>query len=137
MSSLPNGDYYRQLSLMAQQKQALIDRSICLTEAAKYFGIAPKAFIEQLHVLKLIYKPAKHWLGYQDKLNAGLLVQRPVEFSHSNGETGFRSQVTIYQNHHAKRHALAATTLTARVDRTLGQGSKKPIIKPVIKPIIR
>lgn len=117
---------------MAQQKQALIDRSICLTEAAKYFGMAPKAFIEQLHVLKLTYKPAKHWLAYQDKLNVGLLVQRPVEFSHSNGETGFRSQVTIHQkhqNHHAKRHALAITTLTARVDRTLGQGSKKPIIR--------
>ena len=136
MSSLPNGDYYRQLSLMAQQKQALIDRSICLTEAAKYFGIAPKVFIQQLHAIKLIYKPAKHWLGYQDKLNAGLLVQCPVEFSHSNSETGFRSQVTIHQkhqNHYTKRHALAATTLTARVDRTLGQGSKKPIIKTVIR----
>lgn len=95
MSSLPNGNYYRQLSLFQQDKQALIDRSICLTEAAKYFGIAPKAFIRQLHELKLIYKPAKHWLGYQDKLNAGLLVQRPLEFTHSNGETGFRSQVLI------------------------------------------
>lgn len=96
MSSLPNGEYYRQLTAVQQQKQALIDRSICLTEAAKYFGIAPKAFIQQLHALRLIYKPAKHWLGYQDKLNAGLLVQRPVEFSHRHGETGFRSQVTIY-----------------------------------------
>lgn len=95
MSSLPNGDYYRQLTLFQQEKQALIDRSICLTEAAKYFGIAPKAFIQQLHALKLIYKPATHWLGYQDKLNAGLLVQRPVEFTHSTGETGFRSQVLI------------------------------------------
>lgn len=46
MSSLPNGDYYRQLTLFQQEKQALIDRSICLTEAAKYFGIAPKAFIQ-------------------------------------------------------------------------------------------
>jgi hypothetical protein len=133
MSSLPNGDYYRQLSLMAQQKQTLIDHSICLTEAAKYFGMAPKAFIEQLHAIKLIYKPTKHWLGYQDKLNVSLLVKRPVEFSHSNGETSFRSQVKIYQNHHAKRHALAATTLTTRVDRTLGQGSKKPIIKTVMR----
>lgn len=95
MSSLPNGDYYRQLTLCQQEKQALIDRSICLIEAARYFGIAPKAFIQQLHALKLIYKPAKHWLGYQHKLNAGLLVQRPVELTHSTGETGFRSQVLI------------------------------------------
>ena len=61
---------------------------VTVTEAAKMLGIGPKALFRRLNAEKWIYKNAgaRNWLGYQKKINQGLVEHKDSIYKNSDGE---------------------------------------------------
>lgn len=73
------------------------DGTFCLTDAAKSIGMRPKDFIQWMQANKWIYRRAGngHWVGYQPKIQAGLLDHRVDEVTRSDGSSKITEQVRV------------------------------------------
>jgi prophage antirepressor-like protein len=73
------------------------DGSMCLTDAAKAVRMRPKDFIAHLSEKKWIYRRAGngHWVGYQDKVQAGYLEHKVTEVYRTDGTTKITEQVRV------------------------------------------
>ncbi|MCC8364907.1 phage regulatory protein/antirepressor Ant [Xenorhabdus sp. PB61.4] len=81
----------------AFERIAKSNGSMCITDAAKHLQIKPKALFDKLHSMKWIYRRTgnKNWLGYQDKLQQGVLEHKVRSFTDSEGEEQTREQVLV------------------------------------------
>lgn len=79
------------------ERIAMADGSLCPTDAAKTLQVRPKDLFAHLSAQKWIYKRAGngHWVGYQDKIQAGLLEHKVTEVTRSDGTTKITEQVRI------------------------------------------
>lgn len=84
-------------SVEAYDRIAKADGSLCLTDAAKALQMRPKDLIAKLSSGKWIYKRAgnSHWLGYQDKVQAGYLEHKVTEVTRGDGTTKITEQVRV------------------------------------------
>lgn len=84
-------------SVEAYDRIAKADGSLCLTDAAKALQMRPKDLIAKLSSGKWIYRRAgnSHWLGYQDKVQAGYLEHKITEVTRSDGTTKITEQVRV------------------------------------------
>ncbi len=73
------------------------DGSLCLTDAAKALQQRPREFFQHLQARKWIYKRpgAAHWIGYQDKVQAGYVEHKVTEVTRSDGSGKVVEQVRI------------------------------------------
>jgi phage antirepressor YoqD-like protein len=62
----------------ALQRIAEARGTLCLTDAAKHLGVQRKLLLEWMQGNRWIYRRegSAHWLGYEPRLNAGLLEHR-------------------------------------------------------------
>lgn len=81
----------------ALERIALADGSLNLTEAAKALQQQPKRFNQHLCSLRWIYKRAggKQWLGYQDKVQQGLVEHKVTMVPLADGGERLCEQVRI------------------------------------------
>lgn len=73
------------------------DGSICITDAAKDLQIRPKELFDYLKANGWIYRRAggKNWIGYQDKIQQGLLEHKVTDIFCNDGSSKIREQVKI------------------------------------------
>lgn len=73
------------------------DGTMCITDAAKALDMRPKDLFAWLQQHKWIYRRAGngHWIGYQDKIQSGLLDHRVEEVTRADGSTKITEQVRI------------------------------------------
>lgn len=71
----------------AYERLAISDGDMCITDAAKTLGLRPKDLLAWLSGKQWIYRRTggKHWCGYQDKLQRGLLDHKVTEVTRSDG----------------------------------------------------
>ncbi|MFQ2621885.1 phage antirepressor KilAC domain-containing protein [Aeromonas caviae] len=79
------------------ERIAVADGSLNLTEAAKALQQQPKKFNQHLCSLRWIYKRAggKQWLGYQDKVQQGLVEHKVTMVPLADGGECLCEQVRI------------------------------------------
>lgn len=73
------------------------DGTMCITDAAKALNMRPKDLFGWLQQHKWIYRRAGngHWVGYQDKIQIGLLDHRVEEVTRADGSIKITEQVRI------------------------------------------
>ncbi len=73
------------------------DGTLCVTDAAKSLGMRPKDLFAWLRSHNWIYRRAGngHWVGYQPKIQSGLLDHRVEEVTRADGSTKITEQVRI------------------------------------------
>lgn len=73
------------------------DGSLCLTDAAKALQIRPKDLISFLSQKQWIYKRtgSAHYVGYQDKVQAGFLEHKVTEVTRGDGSNKITEQVRV------------------------------------------
>lgn len=84
-------------------KAAALDRitaaegSLCVTDAAKVLGMQPKALFKWMHEHQWIYRRAgnSHWIGYQHRLQTGVLEQKATIVTKSDGSEKTIEQVLV------------------------------------------
>lgn len=83
--------------LLAFDKIAVAKDSLCLQEAAKVLQLRPRDLIAWLQAHEWIYKRAgsANWLGYQVKVQTGLLEHKVTTVSRSDGSEKVVTQVRI------------------------------------------
>jgi phage antirepressor YoqD-like protein len=83
--------------VVAFERIAKSNGSMCITDAAKHLQIKPKHLFDKLSSMKWIYRRAgnKNWLGYQDKLQQGVIAHKVRTFTDSEGEEQTREQVLV------------------------------------------
>ncbi|MGM8935091.1 phage antirepressor KilAC domain-containing protein [Pseudomonas neustonica] len=72
--------------------------TLCLTDAAKHFGVQRKLLLAYMRENRWIYRRegSAHWLGYQPRLSAGLLEHKvTVLGTEEDGEQRLASQVRV------------------------------------------
>ena len=76
---------------------ATADGSLCLTDAAKELQLQPKVVIAWMSANKWIYKRAgsASWIGYQDRIQAGLLEHKNHIVLLADGTERIRDQVRV------------------------------------------
>ncbi|WP_439835922.1 phage antirepressor KilAC domain-containing protein [Aeromonas caviae] len=76
---------------------ATAEGSLNLTEAAKVLQVPPRKLTAHLQAARWIYKRpgARHWLGYQDKVQQGLLEHKLNTYQKGDGSEGLSEQVRI------------------------------------------
>ena len=81
----------------AFERIAVADGSLNLTEAAKALQQQPKKFNQHLSSQHWIYKRAggKHWLGYQEKVQQGLVEHKVTTVTLPDGNERLCEQVRI------------------------------------------
>ncbi|WP_052143554.1 antA/AntB antirepressor family protein [Aeromonas hydrophila] len=81
----------------ALERIAIADGSLNLTEAAKALQQPPRKFNQHLCNLRWIYKRTggRHWLGYQDKVQQGLVEHKVTAVSLADGSERLCEQVRI------------------------------------------
>ena len=81
----------------AYERIALADKSLCITDAAKTLQMRPKDLFAWLQRPKWIYRRAgvAHWIGYQDKIQQGLLEHKVTEITRSDGRSDIHEQVRV------------------------------------------
>jgi len=90
------------LAIAAPKAEALdriasADGSLCLTDAAKELQVRPKDLIGYLSSNHWIYKRAggTNWIGYQDRIQSGVLEHKSVVLIDSEGRERIRDQVRV------------------------------------------
>ncbi|WP_323953695.1 phage antirepressor KilAC domain-containing protein [Aeromonas caviae] len=83
--------------VQAFDRIATAEGSLNLTEAAKVLQVPPRKLTAHLQAARWIYKRpgARHWLGYQDKVQQGLLEHKLNTFQKGDGSEGVSEQVRI------------------------------------------
>ncbi len=86
------------------------DGTFCITDAAKVFEMRPKDFFAWLQSNQWIYRRAGngHFVGYQPKIQQGLLDHRLEEVTRADGSTKITEQVRITAKGMAKLGELLA-----------------------------
>ncbi|RIJ16230.1 hypothetical protein D1227_12650 [Henriciella mobilis] len=81
----------------ALERIALADKSMCITDAAKTLQMRPKDLFAWLQRHKWVYRRAgvAHWIGYQDKIQQGLLEHKVTEITRSDGRADIHEQVRV------------------------------------------
>lgn len=81
----------------AFERIAKADGSMCITDAAKHLQVQPKKAFQALSQHHWIYKRAggKSWLGYQEKIQRGLLEHKVTTVSRSDGSEKMVEQVLV------------------------------------------
>jgi len=81
----------------ALDRIASADGSLCLTDAAKELQVRPKDLIGYLSSNHWIYKRAggTNWIGYQDRIQSGVLEHKSVVLIDSEGRERIRDQVRV------------------------------------------
>lgn len=71
--------------------------SQCITDAAKALKVKPRELFKQLQSLRWIYRRAggKNWLGYQDKIQQGLVEHKLTTVSSSSGSERVTEQALL------------------------------------------
>lgn len=71
--------------------------SLCLTNAAKSLQIRPKTLIDWMSLNRWIYRRAgnKNWIGYQDRLQSGLLEHKVTTVQKDDGTEKVCEQVLV------------------------------------------
>jgi len=80
------------------ERIAIADGSLCITDAAKALQVQPKKVLfPWLQLKKWIYRRAggQYWLGYQDKVQQGLLEHKVTTQLLPDGTERMREQVLI------------------------------------------
>lgn len=83
--------------VQAFDRIATAEGSLNLTEAAKVLQVPPRKLTAHLQAARWIYKRpgARHWLGYQDKVQQGLLEHKLNTYQKGDGSEGLSEQVRI------------------------------------------
>lgn len=86
------------------------DGTFCITDAAKVFEMRPKDFFAWLQSNQWIYRRAGngHFVGYQPKIQQGMLDHRLEEVTRADGSTKITEQVRITAKGMAKLGELIA-----------------------------
>ncbi len=86
-----------QPTIDAFDRIATADGSLCLTDAAKALQMRPKDFISFLSQKQWIYKRtgSAHYVGYQDKVQAGFLEHKVTEVTRGDGSNKITEQVRV------------------------------------------
>lgn len=73
------------------------DGTMCVTDVAKVLDLRPKDLFTWLQAHKWIYRRAGngHWVGYQNRIQAGLLDHRVQEVTRSDGVSSITEQVRV------------------------------------------
>lgn len=73
------------------------DGTLCITDAAKTLNMRPKDLFLWLQANRWIYRRAGngHWVGYQQRIQAGFLDHRLEEVTRADGSTKITEQVRI------------------------------------------
>lgn len=81
----------------ALDRIATADGSLCLTDAAKELQMRPKDFIAWMSCNHWIYKRAgsANWIGYQDRIQCGLLEHKANIIIDASGGERVRDQVRV------------------------------------------
>ena len=81
----------------ALERIAIAEGSLNLTEAAKALQQPPRKFNQHLCSQRWIYKRTggRHWLGYQDKVQQGLVEHKVTAVSLADGSERLFEQVRI------------------------------------------
>lgn len=81
----------------ALDRIATADGDLTITEAAKALGVRPKDLFLAMQSRSWIYKRpgAKNWLGYQTRVQAGLLTHKVNTISRSDGSEKIVEQVLV------------------------------------------
>ncbi|WP_350305174.1 phage antirepressor KilAC domain-containing protein [Photorhabdus viridis] len=81
----------------AYDRIAKADGSMCITNAAKHLQIQPKLLFKTLSEKHWIYKRAggRSWLGYQDKIQQGLLEHKVTIVTKDDGTERVCEQVLV------------------------------------------
>lgn len=76
---------------------ALADGSLNMTEAAKTLQVRPIDLRRWLHANRWIYRRngSKNWLGYQDRVQSGLIEHKISTYEKDDGSQGISEQVRI------------------------------------------
>jgi len=88
------------------------DGSLCVTDAAKHLQLAPKNLFLWLQVNKWIYRRAggNHWIGYQDRIQSGLVEHKVGTVERTDGTKKIVEQARIT----AKGLSMLAEKLASR-----------------------
>lgn len=83
--------------IAAFERIAVADGSLNMTEAAKSLQVQPSKLKAALIAGRWIYKRAgsRNWLGYQDKIQQGLVEHKINTFQKPDGSEGMSEQVRI------------------------------------------
>lgn len=86
-----------QPTIDAFDRIATANGSLCLTDAAKALQMRPKDFISFLSQKQWIYKRtgSAHYVGYQDKVQAGFLEHKVTEVTRGDGSNKITEQVRV------------------------------------------
>ncbi len=81
----------------ALDRIATADGAVCVTDAAKALQVAPTALFSYLCERRWIYRRAggEHWIGYQDRVVAGLLVHKVATITRADGTKKITERVLI------------------------------------------
>ena len=71
--------------------------AMCLTDAAKHLQVQPKKLFSWLNANRWIYRRVggKHWIAFQDKIDAGYLEHKLDEVPDGNGGTKVKESVRV------------------------------------------
>ncbi|WP_320153024.1 phage antirepressor N-terminal domain-containing protein [uncultured Tolumonas sp.] len=81
----------------AFDKIAIADGSFNMTELAKVLQVKPITLRKHLHAHRWIYRRngSKNWLGYQDRIQSGLIEHKINVYEKEDGSQGVSEQVRI------------------------------------------
>lgn len=80
----------------ALERIAKSDGAMCVTDAAKQLQIRPKDLFDFLNENKWIYRRlGSPWIGYQDKIQQGLIEHKVTTITRTDGINEIKTQVRI------------------------------------------
>ncbi|HIB1682313.1 TPA: phage antirepressor KilAC domain-containing protein [Salmonella enterica subsp. enterica serovar Muenchen] len=81
----------------AFERIAKSDGGMCITDAAKHLQIKPTQLFKEMSQRRWIYRRAggKSWIGYQDKIQSGVLEHKVTTVSKSDGSERVVEQVLV------------------------------------------
>ncbi|MDR5616857.1 phage antirepressor KilAC domain-containing protein [Arsenophonus sp.] len=98
----------------ALERIAKSDGAMCVTDAAKQLQIRPKALFDFLSGNKWIYRRlGSPWIGYQDKIQQGLIEHKVTTITRTDGINETKTQVRITSKGIAKLAKLLSVEVAA------------------------
>jgi phage antirepressor YoqD-like protein len=87
----------QQPKVEALDRISTADGNLCITNAAKTLQVRPKDLFSAMSQHKWIYRRAggKGWIGYQDKIQQGLITHKVTTVSLSDGTERIAEQVLV------------------------------------------
>lgn len=83
-------------NVAALERIAKSNGAMCVTDTAKQLQICPKALFDFLSGNKWIYRRlGSPWIGYQDKIQQGLIEHKVITITRTDGINEIKTQVRI------------------------------------------